>query len=398
MKTCMLLFHDLIYPRVDPRVYKEAASLLNFNIHVTVISWSVDFSGEGKTIDFLSKHDEFEGIKIRRIFQTLSSYNKPIYFRIYQQLSAMLKMADEATLEKPDLVHSHDLTTLLTGVIVKCKLKIPLIYDSHEYWPGMVRERNGFLIGKISEVFEKLLLTQVDSVITVSEMLADSFERSVTDTNVLYNSRKKHEMQDIDEVEIEKIKSKLDISKDDFVVGYIGAINSKRGIDNLIEAFDYLKNSNVKLLIVGGGPTAYIEELKSKIKHEKYNRIIFTGEVPYHEVVPYFSILNVGCVLFQPMPNHSIAAPNKLFEYMSMGIPLLVSMLPEMDRIVRIDSKCGISVDPRDSQKIAESIDWLYENRVETEKMGKNGLKAFNDKYCWDNMEKILVKTYEELL
>lgn len=394
MKTCMLLFHDLINPRIDPRVYKEARTLVDLGIDVTVVSWAAEFSGEGKSIENLPKYDKFESIRIRRIFQKLSNYKRTIFVRIYQQLSAMFKLANETVLENPNIVHSHDLNTLLSGVIVKRKLKIPLIYDSHEYWPGMVRERNGFVLSKICAIFEKILLTQVDSVITVSGELANKFEKSVSKTQIIYNSRKFDELRTVDKEEVEQLKESLKITKDDFIVGYIGNISSKRGLDKLIESFEHVKNDNIKLLIVGGGQKELIVKLKQKVKDDYLDRIVFTGEIPYHQVLPYFSLLDTGCVLFQPLPNHSVAAPNKLFEYMSMRIPLLVSDLPEMCRIVTIDSNCGICVDPTNPVRIADAITWLYENRIESKKMGENGLEGFIEKYCWEKMEEKLRGVY----
>ena len=393
----MLLFHDMIYPRLDPRVYKEAKSLSDMDNDVTVVDWAVEFTGEGRSIKNIPKYDCFENIDIKRIFQNISPYSRTIFIRIIEQLHAMLKLSKEAISEKPDVVHSHDLTTLLSGVIVKKRLKIPLIYDSHEYWPGMVQERNGPFMSNICKFFERIMLTQVDTVITVSGTLAENFKKHVAKTHIVYNSRKEVEMLNINEDEVNGLRKLLNISKDDFVVGYIGNINSKRGIDKLVKSFEHIKDENIKLLIVGGGERGVISQLKPQINHENETRIIFTGQIPYHEVLPYFSLLNVGCVLFQPLPNHSIAAPNKLFEYMSMGIPLLVSDLTEMRRIVTIDSKCGICVDATSPEQIADSIKWLHKNPEKTKIMGNNGLKQFKQKYCWENMEETLHNVYEDL-
>jgi len=397
MKTCMLLFHDLLNPRLDPRVYKEAMSLIDSDIDVTVVCWPVDFSGDGEIIENLPNYEFFEGISIKRIHQKLSTRKRMFYLRIYQQLSAMLKLANEAIVEKPEIVHSHDLNTLLSGVIVKKKLKIPLIYDSHEYWPGMVKERNGFVLGKICKIFERILLSQVDSVITVSGELANKFKKPVSQIQIIYNSRKFTELRNINEDIVEHLKHSVNISNDDFVVGYIGNINSKRGLDKLIDSFKYINNSKIKLLIVGGGQKEIVELLKRKVNTKDLNQIHFTGEIPYQQVLPYFSLLDVGCVLFQPLPNHSVAAPNKLFEYMSMSIPLLVSDLSEMHHIVAIDSNCGICVDPTNPTKIADAITRLYKNRIESKKMGENGLEAFKEKYCWEKMEERLKGIYNNV-
>lgn len=395
MKTCMLLFHDLTNPRIDPRVYKEAISLIDYGMDVTVINWAADFSFEGEPIESLEKNDNFEGIYIKRIFHRISSNN--IFVRIIQQFSVMFKLANETISENPDVIHCHDLHTLLSGIIVKRRLNIPLIYDSHEYWPGVFKERSGMFLAKMCEIYERILLSQVDLTITVSEELAKSFERFGMKTHIIYNSRKIKELQDVDEIKIKELRHSLNISNTDFVVGYIGAINSKRGLNKLIESIEYLNEVNIKLLIVGGGQKKLIDDLKRKINDDSSNRVIFTGEIPFHDVLPYFSLLDIGCVLFQPFPNHLIAAPNKLFEYMGMSVPLLVSDFPEMHRIA-IDSNCGICVDPTDPKEIAEAILWLYGHQIKLKKIGENGRISVEEKYSWERMEERLFDIYKDIL
>lgn len=388
----MLLYNDLIYPRIDPRVYKEALSLIKHDIDVTVVCWAADFSREGESFENLKKNEIFEDIKIKRIFQKISSYRKTIFVRALQQFCAMIKLAREAILEKPDVVHSHDLNTLLSGIIVKKKLNIPLIYDSHEDWPGFFEDKNGITAGRICKIYEKILLSQADVVITVSKEIGKKFEDYGHETYIIYNSRK---LEEVENVESETIRNHLNISVDDFVVGYIGTVDSKRGLDKLIESFEHVKEKNIKLLFVGGEQEE-LKNLRNKVKDEYSNRVTFTGQIPYHKVLDYFSILNIGCILFQPLPGYFLAAPNKLFEYMSMGIPLLVSDFPEMRRII-IDSNCGVCVDPTNPKKIADTIIWFYEHPDECKKMGKNGQRAIKNKYSWNKMEEMLVNIYKNI-
>lgn len=389
----MLLFHDLTHPRIDPRVYKEAISLIDFEINVTVISWAVDFSSAGESIENLQKTDNFEGIHIKRVFHHLSPNN--FFARIIQQFSVMFKLADEAISENPDFIHCHDLHTLLSGIIVKRRLNIPLIYDSHEYWPGLIKTLNGMFLAKMCEIYERILLSQVDLTITVSEELVQYFERFGVKTQLICNSRKLIELQNVDEIKIKELRHSLKISNRDFVVGYIGAIGPERGLDKLIESFEHLNKTDIKLLIVGSGQKKFIDSLKLNIKDSVSSRVIFTGEIPFHDVLPYFSLLDIGCVLFQPSPNNLIAAPNKLFEYMGMSVPLIVSDFPEMHRIV-IDSNCGICIDPTNPKKIAEAILWSYEHKIKLKEMGENGRVAVEEKYSWERMEERLFKTYND--
>jgi glycosyltransferase involved in cell wall biosynthesis len=98
----------------------------------------------------------------------------------------------------------------------------------------------------------------------------------------------------------------------------------------------------------------------------------------------------IGIVTFLPEPNHIEAQPNKLFEYMSAGIPVIASDFPLWREIVE-SNYCGLCVDPEDPKSIAVAIDWLLEHPLEAEQMGKNGQRAVLERYNWDNEARTLV-------
>ena len=104
-----------------------------------------------------------------------------------------------------------------------------------------------------------------------------------------------------------------------------------------------------------------------------------------------------GLVTFLPVPNHIEAQPNKMFEYMSAGIPVIGSNYPLWRSIIE-GNECGICVNPEDKKSIAQAIDKLVSDKNLAESMGKNGIKAVNEKYNWAIEEKKLFKLYDELL
>jgi len=104
----------------------------------------------------------------------------------------------------------------------------------------------------------------------------------------------------------------------------------------------------------------------------------------------------VGLVTFLPAPNHFDAQPNKMFEYMSAGLPIITSNFPLWREIVE-GNKCGICVDPLDPKMIGEAIQHIVYHPLEAEKMGKNGRQAVEKKYNWTIEEQKLFKLYKEL-
>ena len=104
-----------------------------------------------------------------------------------------------------------------------------------------------------------------------------------------------------------------------------------------------------------------------------------------------------GMVIFRPVPNHINSQPNKLFEYMSAGIPVIASNFPLWQQIVE-GNKCGLCVDPLNTRAIAEAIDYMVEHPEEAEEMGQNGREAVLEKYNWEIEEQKLLSFYQQVL
>ncbi|MDC4505526.1 glycosyltransferase, partial [Acinetobacter baumannii] len=135
----------------------------------------------------------------------------------------------------------------------------------------------------------------------------------------------------------------------------------------------------------------------SVIKKKGWNAVNELGQLSRNEVKEVLQRSVAGLVTFLPVPNHIDAQPNKMFEYMSAGIPVIGSNYPLWRSIIE-DNGCGICVNPEDPEEIAAAIDKLIVDRALAENMGKNGIRAVNEKYNWSIEEKKLFKLYTELL
>ena len=103
-----------------------------------------------------------------------------------------------------------------------------------------------------------------------------------------------------------------------------------------------------------------------------------------------------GIVTFLPVPNHVDAQPNKMFEYMSAGIPVIGSNFPLWKEIIE-GNHCGICVNPKNAKEIADAINYIMEHDREAAQMGENGKQAVKNKYNWKVEEKKLVELYNDL-
>jgi glycosyltransferase involved in cell wall biosynthesis len=143
-------------------------------------------------------------------------------------------------------------------------------------------------------------------------------------------------------------------------VVYIGGLTPLRGARQMVQAMAALpEDLAAKLLIVGElWPDGLDQELRRLATEE---RMELTGSLPRGRVGDVLGQARIGLVLFQPAPNHVESQPNKLFEYMSAGIPVVASDFPLWREIVD-GSGCGVLVDPTDSNAIADGIQYLLGN------------------------------------
>ena len=177
---------------------------------------------------------------------------------------------------------------------------------------------------------------------------------------------------------------------------YIGGISKIRGIHEMIDAFLSLNSQNVKFYLAGPfDNNALKNNILDRIKSTP--NIEYLGFLNRQQVAEYLSKARLGMVLFHPEPNHIEAGPNKMFEYMSAGLPVLGSDFPLWRKII-IDNKCGLLVDPLNPQKIAESIDWILNNQNESEIFSNNGRKMVGTKFNWKIEENKLINLYKEII
>ena len=115
------------------------------------------------------------------------------------------------------------------------------------------------------------------------------------------------------------------------------------------------------------------------------------------EVARLLGQSRIGVVLFHPEPNHVTAQPNKLFEYMSVGIPVVASDFP-LWRDLLIESDCGVVVNPLDPAAIAAEIRRLLDQPNRAREMGENGRRAVLERFNWESESAALLDCYARVM
>jgi glycosyltransferase involved in cell wall biosynthesis len=294
-------------------------------------------------------------------------------------------------LKPAHLLVANDLDTLLPNYL-HAKLKgAKLVYDTHEYFCYVPELIHRPLKQKIWLAVEKLIFPKLKTIITVNDSIAETYQNEYgRKLHVIKNVPAKSNF--IYEPSEQKTKAELGLPSDKKVVILQGAgINVNRGAEEMIDAMHYL--SDVVFLIVGSGDV--IEELKLKVLMLKLeHKVFFIKKVPFKEMLQYTRIADIGISLDKDTSlNYYFSLPNKLFDYLHSGIPVLVSPLVEIKRILT-EFNVGEMIENHDPKHIAEKIKFMLSSESKMLEWKANA-KLAAEKYCWENEEKKLIEIYQ---
>jgi glycosyltransferase involved in cell wall biosynthesis len=280
---------------------------------------------------------------------------------------------------KPDVLWSNDLDTLPCNFLASRFYNIKLIFDSHEYYTEVPELINRPLIQSIWKRIEKMMLPKMRHVITVSQSIADLFEKKYQiKVSVLRNVPVLHKK----EIGVENIK--INGKK---IIIYQGAININRGIEYMVKAMKHL--DNVVLYIFGTGDIA--QEIVQLISHLKLqDKVIMKGIIPLSKLHEYTKQADLGLSLEEDAGlNYRYALPNKIFDYIHAEIPVLISNLPEMKQLV-LQYELGDWIESHDPKHIAQKITAMLEDKENMAFWRVNCKKAALE-LNWDKEKKVIL-------
>lgn len=257
------------------------------------------------------------------------------------------------------LLFANDLDTLLANYVVSLIKRIPLVYDSHEYYTGVPELENRPFIRGIWKKIERTIFPKLGIVITVNESIALLYEKEYGKKPlVIRNVPFKPPAVRISAKR--ELRKKLQLPENNYLLILQGAgINIERGAEEAVECMKYLEGAS--LLIVGGGDVVpFLKELVNL--HHLENKIIFKPRMAYQELLEYTAAADLGLTLDKNTNvNYRFSLPNKIFDYIHAGIPVLASRLPEVERIVK-QYEIGTFIDNHDPAHIASKIESIRNN------------------------------------
>lgn len=298
--------------------------------------------------------------------------------RLKRFLKTVLEVHAKAVDQKAALYHFHDPDLLPVSLALKLR-GAKVIYDVHEDVPRQIMSKHWIprparkTISIATEIFEDIIAANLDAVITATPYIQERFRKLNKNSFNINNYPKLEELYDA---------NSHDPTKEP-VICYAGALSPERGLSQMISAIEITR---ARLLIAGP-----VSGLGADCATEKVH---FLGMLARPQLRELFAKSMAGIVVFHPEPNHVNAQPNKLFEYMSAGLPVIASAFPKWREIIDT-TKCGICVDPLNPKEIAAAVEWIISNPGEAEVMGMRGREAVEKLYNWDREKEKLRQVYE---
>ncbi len=397
MKIGMLLDSD--FPH-DPRVEREIISLVNAGNEIHLLC--INYKGQNRPA-----YEMMFGAHIHRItitkklltimrgtVNTFPFYN---WWLSNHLIPFVLKTGIQA-------LHIHDLFLFGSAFLANKKLNLPIIGDLHECYVDAMQyykfsttfPRKLFVnIPKWYET-EKKWVRQADKLIVVAKEAIELYyekakippEKFIVAPNTVLID---HYLSfGIEQNIIERFK-------DYFTIGYVGKFSMTRGLNELIQAIPLVISTipNLKILLVGSGaslPDA--KKLTKELNVEDY--VVFEGWQSHKLLPTYVAASTIGVFPHIKSVQLDNITPNKLFEFMLMKKPLIVSNCRPTERIVK-QEQCGLVYESGNVKQLAECIIELYKNSEKMKQMGENGHKAVQERWNWDITIQPLLDFYAQL-
>lgn len=319
----------------DNRVARTCAVLQSLGYEVLLVG--------RKLPDSLQLERPYRAKRMRLIFN-----QDALFYAEYNTRLFFLLLFSKAT-----LFFSNDLDTLLPNFIAARIRGKKLVYDTHEFYTEVPELVERPRVRAVWLGIERWIFPKLKTVITVNKSIADAYHARYGNTvQVVRNIPMKRDLGP------KPSREDLQLPTDKRILIMQGAgINVHRGAEEAVLAMRELPEC--LLLVIGGGDAwAVLEQLVKE--HRLQDRVRLMGKMPYERMMAYTRNADLGLTLDKDTNlNYRFSLPNKLFDYMNAGLPVLATDLPEVAGIVR-EYDLGIVLPEATPETIAQAVRKLF--------------------------------------
>lgn len=360
----------------DPRVEKISRSLASDGYSVTALGW--DRTGK------LPRSQTTDGLRITRL-SIPARYGSGL-----MNLPALL--AWEFGLlgwlvkhrQSYEIIHACDFDTIIPALLCKMLWKKRVVYDIFDFYADHLRRTPGFLKRLIRRI-DYWAIQKADGVILVDDARREQIRGSRPRALIsIYNSP--------EDVPYHRDHTIVSQAKNGLRITYVGLLQVERGLFEMIDVLR--RHPEWHLDLAGfGGDEGKIVELVANMPN-----VTWHGRVSYQQAIELSCHADVLFATYDPsIANHRYSSPNKVFEGMMLGKPIIVANDTNMDRMIN-DAKCGISVQYGDKAALENALAALANDRLLRDSMGKNARRAYDEIYSWEKMQARLKTFYNQIL
>ncbi|MBN8695922.1 MAG: glycosyltransferase [Bacteroidetes bacterium] len=371
-KAIVSVINDL---STDQRVHKVCTSLQAMGYDVTLVGRK-----QRKSLPLQER-----AYKTKRMF--LLFENGPLFYLEYQK-----RLFWYLIFHKADVLVSNDLDTLLPNFLVSKLKGGELVYDSHEIFCEVPELQNNPTKKNIWKSLERWIFPKLKHVFTVNDSIAKIYsEEYKVPVQVIRNIPPL-----VNQLKLKPTtKQELGIPQNKKIIVLQGAgINIDRGAEEAVEAMQYVNDA--VLMIVGSGDViTLLHQMVEKLNLS--DKAIFVGKVPFEKLLQYTHHADLGLTLDKDTNiNYRYSLPNKLFDYIHAGVPVLASGLVEIKNIID-QYKVGDCIQSHDPKHIADKINSILNNENQLQDWKKN-CKIAAENLNWEKEEKLLTQVYASFL
>lgn len=373
--------------RKDERVLREARTLVQAGYDVTVVDIESDTTRP--------QREDLDGIHLRHIMQPGRFAKSRSIPRKLLSLAQSLRLATrELRAVDADIFHAHDSDALIAIARVAQRQGKPYIFDAHELPLGQPPASNSRLMTTVGGAAIRRIGRGSAAVITVSPPIARIVHKRYGGPfPVLVRSIPPYKPP----MESHRMREVLGLSTTARIAIYQGNFQENRSLDVLVRAARYLDPGHHIVLLGGGGVQRKLEALIAQ--EGVADRVHIHPAVPYRELLEWTASADLGLILYRGSyaPNVQYCLPNKLFEYVMAGVPVLCSPLDAVGEIVR-DYQVGRVVESIAPEAAGRSISDLLANDQARAAMRANALAAARQDLNWEAEEQHLLSVYRNTL
>lgn len=384
-RVCM---HVLGEARTDGRVMREAKALVEAGFTVSIVDIESDKRRPvTETVD---------GVYLEHImmpFWFVPTRFKP-WFLVKMAHMFILSMIH--VLHTPaDIYHAHEEMALPACYIAARLRRKPVVFDSHELPLSEQHITRWRRLCACSSQLLKWMVPHCAGVITVSPPIAQEIRRRfrVSQVQLLRNVPAYQQVPKSD-----RLRQRLGLSPDTRIALYQGYLQPDRELDRLIYVARHL-DQNIVIVMMGKGPEETVKQLKTLIERESVaDRVKILPPVPYAELLGWTASADVGLIIYAPQHSENIqmCLPNKLFEYLMAGLPVLVSSLDVVAEVIRT-YEVGAVVPSLVPADIGKAINTILKDTSALACMSQNALAAAQNEFCWEKEHHQLINLYQHI-